>query len=80
LLYASNIARRNNENSTEGNQENFNKNAEPHNYQVQQLVHLDEHSFLHKNTKLASKWSGPHRIIRLKGPVNVELLTIKRKH
>jgi hypothetical protein len=35
---------------------------------------------LHKNTKLAPKWSGPHRIIRLKGPVNVELLTIKGKH
>jgi hypothetical protein len=35
---------------------------------------------LHKTTKLAPKWSGPHRIIRLKGPVNVELLTIKGKH
>jgi hypothetical protein len=80
LLYARDIARRNNKNSTEENQENFNKKAEPHIYQLQQLVLLDEHSFLHKNTKLAPKWSGPHRIIRLKGPVNVELLTNKGKH
>jgi hypothetical protein len=63
LLYARDIARRNNENSTEENQENFDKKAEPHKYQLQQLVLLDEHSFLHKNTKLAPKWSGPHRII-----------------
>jgi hypothetical protein len=44
-------------------------------------VLLDEHSFLHKNTKLAPKWSGPHRIHRLKGPVNIELLLKdKKKH
>jgi hypothetical protein len=81
LLYARDIARRNNENSTEESEEDFNKKAQPHNYQVQQLVLLDEHSFLHKNTKLAPKWSGPHRILRLKGPVNVELLLKdKKKH
>jgi hypothetical protein len=77
---ARDIARKNNKNSTEENQENFNKMAEPHKYQIQQLILLDEHSFLHKNTKLAPKWSGPHRIICLKGPVHVELLTIKGKH
>jgi hypothetical protein len=59
LLYARDIARKNNKNSTKENQENFNKKAEPHKYQIQQLVLLDEHSFLHKNTKLAPKWSGP---------------------
>ncbi len=34
---------------------------------------LDEHSFLHKNQKLAHKWSGPHKIIRLKGDANIEI-------
>jgi hypothetical protein len=34
---------------------------------------LDEHSFLGKNQKLAPKWSGPHKILRLKGDCNVEL-------
>ena len=80
LLYARDVARRNNESSTEENEEIFNRKAEPHHYQVHQLVLLDEHSFLGKNTKLAAKWSGPHRITRLKGPVNVELLTSKGKH
>ena len=80
LLYARDVARRNNENSTEENEEYFNRKAEPHHYKIHQLVLLDEHSFLGKNTKLAAKWSGPHRITRIKGPVNVELLTEKGKH
>jgi hypothetical protein len=37
-------------------------------------VLLDEHSFLAKNQKLAPKWSGPHKILRLKGDCNVEML------
>jgi hypothetical protein len=28
---------------------------------------------LHKNQKLAPKWSGPHKVVRLKGEANVEL-------
>ncbi len=35
---------------------------------------LDKHSFLAKNQKLAPKWSGPHKILRLKGDCNVEIL------
>ncbi len=81
LLYARDIARRNNKNSTEEREEDFNKKAQLHNYQIEQLVLLDEHSFLHKNTKLALKWSGPHRILHFKGPVKVELLLKdKKKH
>jgi hypothetical protein len=45
-----------------------------HKFLPQQLVLLDEHSFLHKNLKLAPKWLGPHKIIRLKGDSNVEIL------
>jgi len=37
-------------------------------------VLLDKHSFLAKNQKLAPKWSGPHKILRLKGDCNVVLL------
>jgi hypothetical protein len=52
----------------------FNKKAEPHAFLPDQLVLLDEHSFLARNQKLAPKWSGPHKILRLKGECNVELL------
>jgi len=52
----------------------FNKKAEPHAFLPDQLVLLDDHSFLAKNQKLAPKWSGPHKILRLKGECNVELL------
>ena len=52
----------------------FNKKAEPHAFLPDQLVLLDEHSFLAKNQKLAPKWSGPHKILCLKGECNVELL------
>ena len=38
---------------------------------------MDEHSFLHKNQKLAPKWSGPQKVVRLKGDANVK---IQRKH
>jgi hypothetical protein len=45
----------------------------PHKFLSQQLILMDEHSFLHKNKKLAPKWSGPHKIVRLKGDANVEI-------
>jgi hypothetical protein len=73
LLYARDLARRHNEESSEQYRHQFDKKANPHSYQPQQLVLLDEHSFLHKNAKLAPNWSGPHRILRLKGDTNVEL-------
>ncbi len=34
---------------------------------------MDEHSFLCKNQKLAPKWSGLHKILRLKGDCNIEI-------
>jgi hypothetical protein len=80
LLFARDIARRHNEEATEKTKRDYDKKATPHNFTVGQLVLLDEHSFLHKNTKLAPKWSGPHRILRLKGPVNVELKLKNEKH
>ena len=53
--------------------EQFNCNAQPHNFQPGQLVLLQENYFLHKNAKLAPKFSGPHRITHLKGEKIVEL-------
>jgi hypothetical protein len=35
---------------------------------------MDEHNFLHKNQKLAPKWSGPHKVVWLKGKANAEIM------
>jgi hypothetical protein len=74
LLLTRDIARRNSEVASEEAERQFNKKAEPHAFLPDQLVLLDEHSFLAKNQKLAPKWSGPHKLLRLKGECNVELL------
>ena len=60
--------------ASEEAEKQFNKSAQPHAFLPDQLVLLDEHSFLAKNQKLAPKWSGPHKILRLKGDCNVEIL------
>jgi hypothetical protein len=74
LLLTRDIARRNSEVASDEAEKQFNKTAQPHAFLPDQLVLLDEHSFLAKNQKLAPKWSGPHKILRLKGDCNVELL------
>jgi hypothetical protein len=73
LLLTRDIARRKSEVASEETEMQFNKKAEPHAFLPDQLVLLDEHSFLAKNQKLAPKWSGPHKILHLKGECNVEL-------
>ena len=73
LLTACDVAHCNNETTTDKSQIEVNQIAVPHKFVNNQLVLLDEHSFLGKNTKLCPKWSGPHRIIRLKNENNVEL-------
>ena len=80
LLTARDVARRNNEISSEQAADYVNKRASPHNFVEGQLVLLDEKSFLHKNAKLAPKWSGPHRVARLKGENNVELKLKNGRH
>jgi hypothetical protein len=72
LLYARNVARRNNEDSIDKSKEDHDKKVIVHNIQGGQLVLLDEHSFLHKNLKLAAKWSGPRRIRKIKSHANME--------
>ena len=73
MLYARDLARRTNEDSTEKMKEFHDRRSAPHNLRNGQWVLLDEHSFLHKNTKLAPKYTGPHQIIQLKGDNDVEL-------
>jgi hypothetical protein len=73
MLFARNVARQNHEDTSDAAHQQFNVKAKPHNFSPQQLVLLDEHSFLNKNQKLAPKWSGPHRILHLKGDCNIEI-------
>jgi transposase InsO family protein len=73
LQLSRDIARLNNEDATLTAQMQYNAKAEPHNFKVGQLVLLRETYFLNKNVKLAPKWTGPHRILALKGPCNAEL-------
>ena len=72
--FARKVALENNIETTEKSHDYFNQKAKPHGYQNGQLVLLEETQFLGKNTKLAPKYSGPHRVISQKGPVNIELL------
>jgi hypothetical protein len=63
LLIARNVACQNNEDASDVARTQYDLKAAPHKFLPQQLVLLDEHSFLNKNQKLAPKWSGPHKII-----------------
>jgi len=80
LLFAQYIARQNNKDASDIARQKFDARAAPHKFLPQQLVLLDEHSFLHKNEKLAPKWSGPHKIVRLKGDANVEIHVKHNNH
>ena len=73
LLFARDLARRHNEGATSEMKTYHDMKANQQNFRVSQWVLLDEHSFLHKNAKLAPKFSGPHQILKLKGNNVVEL-------
>ncbi len=73
LLFAQNVARQNNEDASDAARLQFDSTAAAQKFLPQQLVLLDKHSFLGKNQKLAPKWSGPHKILCLKGDSNIEL-------
>ena len=73
LLFARDLARRNNEKQSEEYKKFHDQKAKPIEYRPSQWVLLDEHSFLHKNQKLAPKFSGPHQVIKNKGHNVVEL-------
>jgi hypothetical protein len=73
LLIARNVARQYNEDASDQAKLQFDAKAAPHKFLPDQLVFLDEHNFLGKNQKLAPKWTGPHKVLRLKGDSNLEI-------
>ena len=74
LMLARKTALENNMEVTEKAKEYTDSKMKPVAYQPNQYVLLDEHNFLGKNTKLAPKYSGPFKIIRIKNNCNAELL------
>jgi hypothetical protein len=60
--------------ATDRQKEYFDKQATHHDFHEGQFVLLDDFNFLNKNRKLAPKFSGPFKILRVKSPHNVELL------
>jgi hypothetical protein len=60
--------------ATDKQKENFDVKATHHSYHVGQFVLLEDFNFLNKNRKLAAQFSGPFRVLRVKGDHNVELL------
>jgi hypothetical protein len=73
MLFAREVACQNNKDASDIARQQFDTKVAPHKFLPQQLVLMDEHSFLHKNQKLAPKWSGPHKVVHLKGDANVEI-------
>jgi hypothetical protein len=73
MLFDRGVARQNNKDASDVARQQFDAKAAPHKFLLQQLVLMDELSFLHKNQKLAPKWSGPHKVVPLKGDANVEI-------
>lgn len=51
--------------STERNEKDYNREAQSAKYVEGQLVWLHEENFLNKNRKLAPKWSGPYKIVKV---------------
>jgi hypothetical protein len=74
LHHARDLAAENNLLATDKQKEYFDKNASHHTFHEGQYVLLNDFNFLNKNIKLAPKFSGPFKILRVKGPHNVELL------
>jgi len=74
LQNARDLAVQNNVLATDKQKDYFDKKALHHTFHEGQYVLLNEFNFLNKNQKLAPKFSGPFKILRVKGPHNVELL------
>ena len=73
LQLARQLAVQNNMKATDRYEADHNKKAQPYNYQVGQMVWLDERNFLHKNRKLAANWSGPYPILKVTDHGNVHI-------
>jgi hypothetical protein len=65
LQYARQIARKNAEQQGLKYKANFDQNAAPHKFKVDERVWLSDTTALGKNPKLTPKWLGPYKIIDL---------------
>jgi hypothetical protein len=74
LAEARRIATENNFEAINKQKENFDKHATFKTFHEGQMVLLDNFNFLGKNRKLAAKFSGPYKILRLKDGRNAELV------
>jgi transposase InsO family protein len=74
LAEARKVAIENNLLATENYKSNFDKNATFRIFHPGQWVLLDEFNFLGKNRKLSPKFSGPFKLLRLKGDSNAEIV------
>jgi hypothetical protein len=68
------VAIENNLLATENYKSNFDKHATFRKFHPGQWVLLDEFNFLGKNRKLSPKFSGPFKLLRLKGDSNAEIV------
>jgi hypothetical protein len=74
LQAAHQLAVQHNFEATDVQKSYFDKSATHHEYQVGQFVLMEDFNFLNKNCKLAPRFSGPFRVLRVKGSHNLELL------
>ena len=74
LRRAREMAVANNLLATDKQKEYFDRTATHHDFHEGQFVLLNDFNFLNRNRKLAPKFSGPFKILRVKSPHNVELL------
>ena len=71
LQEARDIAQRDNQDATLRAPQDHDRKAQPHSFVRDQLVLLEDNYFASRNAKLAPKFTGPHRIIELKGESDV---------
>ncbi len=74
LHAARQLAVQHNLEATEVQTNYFDKTATHHEYQVGQFILMEDFNFLNKNRILAPRFSGPFRILRVKGSHNLQLL------
>jgi hypothetical protein len=74
LQMARDLAARNNMKATSRAEQDHNRKAKEHQYQVGQQIWLDERNFLSKNRKLAPNWSGPFVITQVRDNGNIRII------
>jgi hypothetical protein len=79
LQMARDLATRNNMKATSRAEQDHNRKAQEHQYQVGQQIWLDERNFLSKNRKLAPNWSGPFLITKVRDNGNIRIKLNKKE-